>query len=100
MNELLLIVIGMALVTYIPRLIPLLILGDKNMPRFLGTFLQFVPFAVLGALIFPGILSSTGEISSAVAGAMAAVLLAWMRLNIMLVVLGGIGAAFIWALIL
>ncbi len=99
MNELLLIVVGMALATYIPRLIPLLMLGDKKMPRFAGTFLQFVPYAVLGALIFPGILSSTGEISSSAAGAIAAVLLAWMRLNIMLVVLGGIGAAFFWVLV-
>lgn len=100
MNELLLIVIGMALATYLPRLIPLLILGDKKLPRFLGTFLQFVPYAVLGALVFPGILYSTGQISSAVAGAIAAFLLAWMRFNIMLVVLGGIGAAFVWALII
>ncbi len=100
MNELLFIVTGMALVTYIPRLIPLLILGDKKMPRFLGAFLQFVPYAVLGALIFPGILSSTGEISSSMAGAATAVLLAWKRLNIILVVLGGIGAAFIWAVII
>ncbi len=99
MNELLLIVVGMALVTYIPRLVPLLMLGNKQMPQFLSTFLQFIPYAVLGALIFPGVLSSTGDTSSAIAGAAAAAVLALIRLNIMLVVLGGILGAFFWGVV-
>lgn len=93
MNKLLLVVIAMALVTYLPRLIPLLLLGNQKLPRFLSTFLQFVPYAVLAALIFPGVLSSTGDISSSAAGALASFVLSWLRFNIMLVVLGGIGVA-------
>jgi len=88
----------MALVTYIPRMIPFVLLGNIKLPRVLHAFLQFVPFAVLGALIFPGILSSTGDIGSSIAGAAASVLLSLLRLNIMLVVLGGIGAAFCWGI--
>ncbi len=99
MHKLLLIVVGMALVTYIPRLIPLLMLGDKKMPWFLSNFLQFVPYAVLGALIFPGVLSSTGDAASAMTGATVAALLALVRLNIMLVVLGGILGSFFWGVV-
>ncbi len=93
MNKLLLVVAAMALVTYLPRLIPLLLLGEQKLPPFISTFLQFVPYAVLAALIFPGVLSSTGDTASSVAGALASFILAWMRFNIMLVVLGGIGVA-------
>jgi len=99
MNELLMVVVGMAIVTYLPRLTPLVILRGKKLPPFLGTFLQFVPYAVLAALIFPGILSSTGETSTAAAGALAAFFLAWMRLNIMLVVMGGIAGAYLGTLL-
>lgn len=95
MNKLMLVVGAMALVTYLPRLIPLLLLGNQKLPGFLNTFLQFVPYAVLAALIFPGILTSTGDMSSSSAGALASIILSWLRFNIMLVALGGIGVAFL-----
>jgi len=98
MTKLLLIVVLMALVTYLPRMLPMVLLGDVKMPLFLNTFLQFVPYAVLGALIFPAVLSSTGDTASSTAGALAAVLLSLLRLNIMLVVLGGIAGAFMWGM--
>jgi len=62
MNNLTWVVVGMALVTYLPRMLPLVLLRDIRPPKFINTFLQFVPFAILGALTFPGILSSTGEV--------------------------------------
>lgn len=51
------IVIGMAIVTFIPRLLPMLLLKDLSLPWWLKKWLEFVPYAALGALIFPGILS-------------------------------------------
>jgi branched-subunit amino acid transport protein len=48
---------GMCLVTFIPRAIPLILGRDFELPRWIGRWLSFFPYAALGALIFPGILS-------------------------------------------
>ncbi len=99
MNSLALLVVAMGLVTYLPRMLPLTFLNDMRLPRFVNSFLRFVPFAALGALIFPGILSSTGNVNSAVIGGVAAVLLALGRVNITLVVFGGILGAYLGGLL-
>jgi branched-subunit amino acid transport protein len=48
---------GMCLVTFVPRLIPMLIGRDLALPTWIRRWLSFFPFAALGALIFPGILT-------------------------------------------
>ncbi|MEA4925081.1 MAG: AzlD domain-containing protein [Syntrophomonadaceae bacterium] len=100
MDALALLVVSMGLVTYLPRMLPLTFLNDMRLPRFVNSFLRFVPFAALGALIFPGILSSTGNVNSAVIGGVAAMLLALGRVNITLVVFGGILGAYLGGLLL
>ena len=95
MNSLLLLVVLMGIVTYVPRMLPLTLLHAVQLPRFLHSVLRFVPFAALGALIFPGILSSTGNVNSALAGAAIALLLSLGRVNITLVVFGGILGAYL-----
>jgi branched-subunit amino acid transport protein len=52
MNYLLLI-LGMAAVTYLPRLLPMAFLPRKKLPKRLRHFLSCIPFAALGALIIP-----------------------------------------------
>ena len=93
-------VIGMALVTYIPRMFPLAVLPGIKLPRFLKSFLSFVPIAVLSALIFPGILNSTGNIHTALIGGGVAMILAFNKVNLMVVVLGSIFTVFISGIIL
>jgi len=95
MGKLWLLVLIMGLVTYIPRMLPLTLLNNMQLPRFLNSFLRFVPFAALGALIFPGILSSTGNTNSALVGGAISLLLAFWRVNITLVVFGGILGAYL-----
>lgn len=90
MISLLLLVLAMALVTYIPRLVPLLWLQDLKLPPLLKRFLLFTPYAVLASLIFPGILQATTSLTSALAGGVVAATLAFLRVNLMLVVIGGI----------
>ena len=46
----------MALVTYIPRMLPLAIFRKKIKSRFIRSFLAYVPYAVLAAMTFPEIL--------------------------------------------
>jgi branched-subunit amino acid transport protein len=52
-----LMIAGMCLVTFIPRVIPLLVGRDLKLPTWVRRWLSFFPYAALGALIFPGILS-------------------------------------------
>nr|WP_280922219.1 AzlD domain-containing protein [Ammoniphilus resinae] len=89
-------VLGMGAVTFLPRLLPMILLQNVSLSPFLNRFLQFIPFAALGALIFPGILESTGNPYSAVAGTVVSVILALFRVNIMFVVVGGILGVFLW----
>jgi len=56
--EYLVLVIGMGIVTYIPRLIPILVLSQRELPRWLVQWLDYIPAAILSALIFPALLTS------------------------------------------
>ena len=55
--------LGMALVTYLPRLIPAWVLRVKQLPPFLVAWLRFVPVAVLAALLLPSLLIEGGKIN-------------------------------------
>lgn len=90
-------VLLMAVVTYLPRLIPMTLLRGRKLSSRLQNFLKCVPFAVLGALIFPEILYSTTSVSSAAVGLAVALALSLLRLNVVLVVLGSILAVFLSA---
>jgi len=62
-------ILGMAAVTYIPRLMPFLFLGNKAIPERLDAFLKCIPLAALGALIVPGMFQATPDLpAAAVAG--------------------------------
>ncbi|RPH51593.1 MAG: AzlD domain-containing protein [Desulfobacteraceae bacterium] len=52
-KEYLYIVLGMSLVTYLPRLIPVYYLSGRNLPGWLIEWLDLIPAAVLGALLLP-----------------------------------------------
>lgn len=96
----LLLILGMAFVTYLPRLLPMFLFSVEKLPPFLKRFFDFVPYAVLSTLIFPDILSSTAHPGSALAGGLISLLLAYYQNNLFLVVVGGIGAVFLCELML
>ena len=95
MTDLHLIVVAMALVTYLPRMIPMVFLDRAFLPPSLRRFLEFIPYTVLASLIFPGILTAVDPLPAALTGALTATVLAWLRLNLVLVVLGAILAVFV-----
>ena len=49
--DVLVIVLGAALVTVVPRVAPLVLLARIDLPRWLTVWLGYVPVAVLGALL-------------------------------------------------
>lgn len=55
--------VGMAAVTYLPRLIPAWVLRDKQLPPFLVAWLRYVPVAVLAALLLPSLLIEGDQIN-------------------------------------
>jgi branched-subunit amino acid transport protein len=74
------IIILMAAVTFVPRFIPLLLLRDRKLPPLFRRLLNTIPYAALGALIFPGVLNSVPRMpSAAIAGMGAAVLVSWFK---------------------
>lgn len=78
--KLILYILVMAGVTYLIRLLPMVIFKSKIQNRFIHSFLYYIPYAVLGAMTFPAILYSTGSVVSAAIGFAVAVLLAfWER---------------------
>ncbi|GAA5343982.1 branched-subunit amino acid transport protein [Planifilum fimeticola] len=87
------IILGMALVTYLPRMLPAFLIGQRNVSPWMERWLASIPYAALGALIFPGILSvERGEPLVGLAGGAVAALLAYFRLNMLVVIAGAIGA--------
>ncbi|MCG3089635.1 AzlD domain-containing protein [Sporosarcina cyprini] len=93
--------LGMALVTYIPRMVPLTFLDGKKLPPIVSGVLSNIPYAVLGALIFPAILFvQEGNILFGVIGAATAFLIAILGGGVMPVVLGTIGVLAIYSLFL
>jgi branched-subunit amino acid transport protein len=55
-------ILGMALVTYIPRLLPVWVLSSKSLPPLVVKWLRYVPVAVLAAMLFPSLLLQEGQV--------------------------------------
>ncbi|MFF2752216.1 AzlD domain-containing protein [Psychrobacillus sp. NPDC058041] len=92
--------LGMAIVTYIPRVFPLTFLEGRKLPPVISGVLSNIPFAVLGALIFPAILYvQQGNIVFGIIGAVVAFTLAIISANVMVVVLGTISVLAIYSLV-
>lgn len=85
----------MALVTYLPRVLPLAIFRKKINNRFVKSFLAYVPYAVLATMTFPDILYSTSSMISGFAGLLIALLLAYFGKGLLTVALGATAVAFI-----
>jgi len=60
-QQVLLTMIGMGLVTYIPRLLPAWFLRGKTLHPFIEAWLNYVPVAVLAALLLPSLLVADGQ---------------------------------------
>jgi branched-subunit amino acid transport protein len=54
------IIIGMGIATYLPRWLPLFVLSRRPLPPLLIDWLDFIPAAILSAIILPSIVT-TGE---------------------------------------
>jgi branched-subunit amino acid transport protein len=85
-----LLIAGMAIVTYIPRMLPLTFMDTLPLPSWLQAVLRNVPYAALGALIFPGILNAHENVYFSLIGALTAIIVAYLGANLIIVVLSSI----------
>jgi branched-subunit amino acid transport protein len=88
----------MAVVTYLPRVLPLVLFRKEIKSKYIKSFLQYVPYAVLGALTFPDIFYSTGTLATAVFGTGAAILLALKERSLVVVAIGAIVTVYVTGL--
>ena len=86
-----LLIIGMALVTYFGRVLPVLFLGQKTNRPSVEKFLRLIPYSAMTALVFPGVLSVDKDFMAiGVVGALTALALSWFNMSITFVVIGAI----------
>ena len=52
-KEYLAVILGMGLVTFLPRWLPLVYLTKRNLPSWLVEWLDLIPAAILSALLLP-----------------------------------------------
>lgn len=94
-----LIIIGMSLATMIPRFIPVFLVDKFIFKDWVNRWLQAIPYAALGALIFPAILSvKEGEPHIGLIGGLVAVILSFIGFNLILVVIGAIVTVYLFSI--
>ena len=74
----------MAIVTYLIRAIPLVLVKHKIKNKFFNSFLYYIPYTVLAAMTIPAIFTATGNLISA-----------YQRKSLIVVAVGACAAVFI-----
>jgi len=91
--EIALIVLGMAVVTYLPRVLPML----KSLDPEFG-FLKYIPVAIFASLVFPELLLNEHRVLAVdyetLAG-LVALVAAWKSRNLLLTMLAGLAALYV-----
>lgn len=85
----------MAGVTYLVRMLPLVLVRGKIENKYLSSFLYYIPYAVLTVMTVPGILYSTGHIISAAVGTAVALIFAYRKKS--LIVVAGLAVLAVFA---
>ena len=93
-------ILGMALVTFIPRAIPAILVDKMHFGPKTEKFLKLIPYTAMAALIFPGVFEVGGSPLFGLAGVAAAGILTWLKLPVMVCVLGAVGIDLVLLLIL
>lgn len=96
MKSLIPLILGMGLVTFIPRVFPLLVLTDKKTNKKFKEFLTFIPYTSLSILIIKGIITANDEMKiPTIVGITVSALIAYIQGSLVLSIFGGIVSSFI-----
>ncbi len=90
-TKMILIILGMSLVTYIPRALPVVLLRYFKLSRNTEKYLTTIPYAALGALIFPGILTvDRAHPLIGILGGIFALILSFKTRNMAYIIIGSV----------
>ena len=85
----------MAGITYLIRMVPLVLVKEKIRNKYVLSFLHYIPYAVLSAMTVPAIFYATSSPISAFLGFMFALVLAYFGKSLLTVAVGSSVAVFI-----
>ena len=85
----------MAVVTYLIRMLPLVLLKKEITSPFVHSFLYYVPYACLAAMTFPAILYEPNQLVAGAIGFAVALVLAFREKSLIVVALAACAAVFI-----
>lgn len=89
-------ILGMAAVTYGPRLAPFLFFSNMKVPPVVDAFLKAIPVAAIGALIIPGVFTATPDLPAAgLMGLGFTLVYGLFRGGIIIPVLGAVAVAYL-----
>ena len=98
MNPFFIMAVIMAVITYLLRVLPITLIRKEIKSPFWKASLNYIPFAILGALTVPDIFYSTQNISSAIAGTVAALIMAYFGRGLLTVAVSAIITVLLWGL--
>lgn len=84
----------LSVVTYIPRVIPLII-NKQIESNYIKSVLYYMPYCVLGAMTFPAVFYSTKNIIISIVGTAVGILLAYKRKSLIQVAMGSVFIVYI-----
>lgn len=87
MKYLLMCIFIMAIVTYIPRVLPLTLFTKKIKSTYIKSLLNYMPYSVLGAMTFPAIFYCTNNMIFSIIGTGVALTLAYFEKKLITVAL-------------
>lgn len=99
MNNFFVYLFVMAGVTYLVRMLPLMLVKRKIKNKFVLSFLHYIPYAVLSVMTVPAIFYSTGDTLSAIIGFAVAIILAYLEKSLVTVAALSCAIVFIVSLI-
>lgn len=90
-------ILGMTMVTFLPRLLPLITLADRPIHPLIKRFLLYIPYTALSALIASGIMQAEGTMRLAtLAGLGAAAICSWFKGGLIVSVVVSIATSFLF----
>lgn len=89
----------MAVITYLCRVLTMVLVRKKIENVFLKSVLTYIPFGVLAAMVFPAVFYSTSCLVSAILGVVVALILSFFKRGLLTVALSTTATVFLTELI-
>lgn len=86
-------IMGMAVVTYIPRMLPAVLINKIKINKNVDKFLNLIPYTAMASLIFPGVLTiDKSRMDIGIIGAFIAIALSWKKAPIAVTIIAAVVA--------